>query len=71
VWFGVLPLPDLLDKNAELAETLEEVHEILGQVLLALVGLHAAAALKHHFFDRDEVLARMVPGLRPRTKASP
>lgn len=66
VWFGVLPLPDLLDKNHDLGEALEEVHEILAFVILGLVGLHVAAAFKHHFVDRDDVLTRILPGLKPR-----
>lgn len=66
VYLGLLPIPDLLGKNRELGEFLEEMHELLTTTLLVMIGLHAAAALKHHFVDRDEVLARMIPGLRPR-----
>ncbi|QID17983.1 cytochrome b [Nitrogeniibacter mangrovi] len=61
VWFGVLPLPDLLDKNKALGDALAEVHETLAFILLGLVVVHAAAALKHHFIDRDTVLSRMLP----------
>jgi cytochrome b561 len=61
VWFGILPLPDLLAKDKALGDTLAEVHETLNFILLALVVLHAAAALKHHFIDRDTVLTRMLP----------
>lgn len=68
VYFGVLPIPDLLDKNKELGETLEGLHETLTTALLLVLLLHVAAALKHHFFDRDDVLARMIPGLRPRQR---
>lgn len=66
VYLGLLPIPDLIGKDAALGEFLEELHELLGTVLLVVIGLHAAAALKHHFIDRDDVLARMIPGLRPR-----
>ena len=59
VWFGVVPLPDLLDKNKALGELLSEVHEGLNVALLALVLLHVAAALKHQFIDRDGLLTRM------------
>jgi cytochrome b561 len=31
-----------------------------------VVALHVAAALKHHFHDRDDVLARMLPLIRPK-----
>lgn len=64
VWFGVLPLPDLLAKDKALGDALLTVHETLNFTLLAIVLLHVAAALKHHFFDRDVVLVRMLPGLR-------
>lgn len=61
VWFGVLPLPDLVAKNEDLGELLEDVHETLAITLLVLVGLHAAGALKHHFFERNGLLGRMWP----------
>lgn len=64
VYFGILQLPDLLAKNRELGNTLALVHEALNFALMALVLAHAAAAIKHHVVDRDEVLARMLPFLR-------
>lgn len=63
VYFGVIPLPDLLAKNEPLGKLLSEIHEQLAYALAALVGLHAAAALKHHFVDKDGVLRRMLPAL--------
>jgi cytochrome b561 len=63
VYFGVLPLPDLLAKNKELGKTLETVHQALNFTMAGLVLAHAGAALKHHFIDRDEVMARMLPFL--------
>ena len=59
VWFGVLPLPDLLDKNRELGDLLANVHQALNFTLLALVILHVGAALKHHFFEHQPFLQRM------------
>ncbi len=70
VYFGVLPIPDLLAKNKPLGEALEIVHAVLAYAIGALVLLHAAAALKHHLFDRDEVLARMLPFLAKRENNS-
>ncbi len=61
VWFGVLPLPDLVGKDKALAEVFKELHEGSVNLLIALVVLHAAAALYHHHIRRDGVLARMVP----------
>lgn len=64
VWFGVLPLPDLVGKDKALGELLATVHKILNLGMAALVLAHAGAALKHHFVDRDDVLARMLPMLK-------
>ena len=64
VYFGVLPLPDLLAKNKELGDALTLVHKTLNFTLAGLVVIHVGAALKHHFFDRDNVLARMLPFIR-------
>jgi len=63
VWFGVLPIPDLLPKDKELGDLLKEVHESLNFALLGLVLAHAGAALKHHFIERDDILVRMLPFL--------
>ena len=59
VWFGVLPLPDLVAKNRELGDLLVGVHQVLNFTLLGLVILHVAAALKHHFIERQPFLQRM------------
>ncbi len=61
VYFGVLPIPDLLAKNPELGELLATLHGGLNLLLVLTVLGHAAAALKHHFVDRDDVLRRMLP----------
>ena len=59
VYLGVIPLPDLAPKNKALADVLIEVHATLAWTLATLVGLHVAAALKHHFIDKDGLLLRM------------
>jgi len=61
VWFGVLPIPDLIGKDRELGKQLATVHALLNYSMLVLVATHIAAALKHHFIDRDSVLRRMLP----------
>jgi cytochrome b561 len=61
VWFGVLPIPDLLEKNQALGDLLQTVHLSLNLLLIAVLIGHIGAALKHHFIDRDEVLTRMLP----------
>jgi cytochrome b561 len=62
VWFGVLPIPDLVGKDAELGDVLRAVHEYLNLTLIVVAIGHVAAALKHHFVDRDGLLFRMWPG---------
>ncbi|HEU4654167.1 MAG TPA: cytochrome b [Steroidobacteraceae bacterium] len=60
-WFGLITLPDLIGPNKGTYSFLHETHEFLGNVLLYVAILHALAALKHHFIDRDNVLRRMLP----------
>lgn len=69
VYLGVLPLPDLVAKDKALADTLKLVHYALNKTLLVLIVLHIAAALKHHVLDRDDILVRMLPFLKPRVSA--
>ncbi|MBE2259794.1 MAG: cytochrome b [Rhodobacteraceae bacterium] len=61
VYFGIVPLPDLLGKDKELGELLEDIHSALNFGLAGLVVAHVIAALKHHLVDRDDVLSRMLP----------
>jgi len=65
VYFGVLPIPDLLAKDKELGDALRDVHATLNYLMIAVVAGHVGAALKHHFIDRDDILVRMAPR-RPR-----
>jgi cytochrome b561 len=62
VWFGVLPIPDLIGKDKELGKTLAELHEALNIGLLLLIIGHALAAFFHHFVHKDDTLRRMLPG---------
>ena len=62
VWFGVLPLPDLVGPDKALAETLKQAHHLLAWGLCALVLAHIAAALQHQFIERDGLIRRMLPG---------
>ncbi len=61
VWFGILPIPDLLEKNKELGAQLAEVHAALAILFILTLLAHIAAALKHHFIDKDDILTRMLP----------
>jgi cytochrome b561 len=59
-FFG-LTLPPLIGPNEGLAEQLEELHETIGTLGYWLIGLHAMAALFHHYVLRDATLSRMLP----------
>ena len=61
VYFGILPIPDLLDKNKELGDLLALVHKSLNLLFVAVLTGHIGAALKHHFIDKDDILIRMAP----------
>lgn len=57
-FFG-LDLPALLAQDRSLARTLRDVHELGANLGYALIGLHAAAALFHHYVVKDNTLRRM------------
>lgn len=59
--FGVFSIPKLFPGNAAVRETVGELHELAANAVLVVAGLHAAAAIFHHFALRDEVLRRMLP----------
>ena len=61
VYFGVLPIPDMLDKNKEIGDLLALVHKSLNLLFVAVLAGHIGAALKHHFIDKDDILTRMLP----------
>ncbi len=67
VWFGVLPIPDLIGKDKALGAQLADLHALLSWAMVAVLVAHVGAALKHHFIDRDDVLARMLPARRTDT----
>lgn len=70
VWFGVLPLPDLIAVDKPLADgVLKPLHMASSYVLAALVVLHVAAAMKHQLVDRDRLLVRMWPWWPSRSRS--
>lgn len=62
-FFG-LELPALVDQSKVLAGQVKEVHEAIGTIGYFLIGLHAIAALYHHYVVKDDTLRRMLPGRR-------
>lgn len=76
-YFGLFKLPFLFGLTqasdavrSSTSHTALITHWALGWSALALTALHVAAALKHQFIDRDEVLGHMVPGVRGANAAS-
>jgi cytochrome b561 len=63
LFFG-LPLPALMAENKGAAGWIKDVHEAGATAGYILVGLHAGAALFHHYFVHDNTLQRMLPGRR-------
>jgi cytochrome b561 len=61
VYLGMLPLPDFVGKDREMADLIKPVHMALAYSLAALVVVHVAAAVKHQFVNKDRLLARMLP----------
>lgn len=64
VWFGLLPLPDFVPVDKALAEAIKPWHERSAMLMLALVLMHLAGAIKHQFIDRDGLIDRMRPSNR-------
>lgn len=63
LWFGLFEVPSMpgIPADRGVHEQAEEVHELLGNIMIGLLLLHVGAALKHHFWDGDTVLKRMLP----------
>jgi cytochrome b561 len=60
-WFGLFTWPNLIGSNEQAFTFLRATHHILSDVLFVIAVLHILAALKHHFWNRDDVLKRMLP----------
>ena len=67
-WFGVFTWPNLIGKDEAAFDALRTTHQLLGTVLLAIAVLHVLAALKHHFWSKDDVLTRMLPFTKPENR---
>ena len=63
--FGLFSLPSFAPGDRALAHLIFSLHSLGATAVLILAGLHAAAALGHHYVLRDETLRRMLPGRRP------
>jgi cytochrome b561 len=63
-FFFLGELPPIVGPDKVLAKQAVAAHDIVAYVLLTFIGLHAAAALFHHFVRRDDVLNAMLPRSR-------
>ena len=60
--FGLFSVPATLTGIPNQEDVAGDIHQWLAYTLIGLVGLHALAAVKHHFIDRDGTLRRMLRG---------
>jgi cytochrome b561 len=60
-WFDQFTWPNLIAPSESAFNLLRTVHDTLSWLLFAVAVLHILAALKHHFWNKDDVLKRMLP----------
>jgi cytochrome b561 len=63
-WFDQFTWPNLIGPNERAFDLLRATHDTLSWLLFALALLHILAALKHHFWNKDDVLKRMLPFIK-------
>lgn len=68
LWYGLFEWPHIpflaelpRDQKQQIIGIFRETHDWLAFLAIFLIVLHVAAALKHQFWDRDTVLARILP----------
>jgi cytochrome b561 len=59
--FGLGTIAPMLPSAHDLGQSVTDIHTILGNAIIWLAGVHAAAALFHHFVLRDNILTSMLP----------
>jgi len=60
-FFGLFEVPVLMAPNPEWLPVFATMHKWIAYGLIATIILHTAAALKHHFIDKDTIMRRMLP----------
>lgn len=63
-YFGLVEIPEIVDKNKELGKLAWNAHGYLGYAAIAVISLHTLAAIYHHFIRKDNILTRMLPNYR-------
>ena len=59
IWFGLLPLPDLVPRDQTLFAALRTAHGLVAYALIGVIALHVAAVLRHDVLRCDGILRRM------------
>lgn len=59
-FFGLFVLPDFISASETARHLFSEIHEWLAYALILILCLHASAALKHHFIDKNDILRKML-----------
>jgi cytochrome b561 len=67
-WFGAFTWPNLIAPNEAAFGFFKALHHLLSDALFAIASLHVLAAFKHHFWNKDDVLVRMLPDFRSENK---
>jgi cytochrome b561 len=65
--FGLFSLPPLGAQDRDVSGTVFYLHYLGALLLVAMIAAHVGGALLHHFFFKDGVLRRMLPGLKRRS----
>jgi cytochrome b561 len=60
-FFDLFVIPNLVGPDLAFSDAMASLHYVVSRLLIVLLALHVAAALKHHLIDRDDVLSRMLP----------
>lgn len=66
--FKVIPWPDFpgIPRSESFGDLMSKTHEYMAYAAIILLVLHVGAALKHHFVNKDDVLSRMMPLIKPK-----
>jgi cytochrome b561 len=66
-FFGAFTIPEAINFSKDQTHTINQLHNWVGNTIVILAGLHACAALAHHYVLHDGILQRMLPAARSRT----
>jgi cytochrome b561 len=62
VVFGWIEIPTLVWHSPSLGGIFSQIHSVTAMILVTVIVVHSAAALKHHYIDGDRTLMRMLKG---------